>query len=202
MSSQWARLGSRRRTSGRSKPDEIPNVGFKRRNKGVSGYKPHRERRENAADRGGDGAEYEEEPSTAPRTERASASTRQARTVQGSCHGGSRSSFHLSAISEASPGWPDPRAGQVADVDIGASSKTNEANPFRQSPSRNLLAVARATSRLRLLGITDVGQKRHLTRAFDRDRDLVLVFSAGARVPAASDLAPLGDEAAELRDVL
>lgn len=54
----------------------------------------------------------------------------------------------------------------------------------------------------RLPGITDVRQECHLTRAFDRDRDLRLVFPAGARVAAALNLAPLGDEAAELRDVL
>src|SRR5712691_11538164 len=72
----------------------------------------------------------------------------------------------------------------------------------RRSRRRDLLGVARARVRLRLLGITDVGQKRHLTRAFDRDRDLVLVFPAGPRVAAALNLAPLGDETAELRDVL
>jgi hypothetical protein len=56
--------------------------------------------------------------------------------------------------------------------------------------------------RLRLPRITDVGQKRHLTRAFDRHRDLLLVFAASTRVAAALNLALLGDEAAELRDVL
>src|SRR6266542_2900302 len=72
----------------------------------------------------------------------------------------------------------------------------------RRSRRRDLLGVARARSRLRLPGITDVGQKRHLTRPFDRDRHLALVFPAGARVAAALNLAPLGDETAELRDVL
>src|SRR2546425_9664133 len=68
--------------------------------------------------------------------------------------------------------------------------------------ARDLLGVARTRSRLRLLGITDIGQKRHLTRAFDRDRHLVLVFPAGTRVAAAPNPAPLGDETAKLRDVL
>src|SRR5439155_6018338 len=72
----------------------------------------------------------------------------------------------------------------------------------RRSRRSDLLGVARARLRLRLPGITDVGQKRHHTRAFDRDRDLLLVFPAGARVAAALNLAPLGDETAKLRDIL
>ena len=66
---------------------------------------------------------------------------------------------------------------------------------------RDLLGVA-TRSRLRLMGITDIGQKRHLARSFDRDRHLLLVFPTGARVATALNLAPLGDKAAELRDVL
>jgi ANTAR domain len=42
----------------------------------------------------------------------------------------------------------------------------------------------RVRSHLRRLGTTDVGQKRHLRRASDRDRDLLLVLPAGACVPA------------------
>src|SRR5439155_24762195 len=66
---------------------------------------------------------------------------------------------------------------------------------------RDLLGVA-TRSRLRLMGITDIGQKRHLARSFDRDGHLLLVFPTGARVATALNLAPLGDKAAELRDVL
>jgi hypothetical protein len=65
-----------------------------------------------------------------------------------------------------------------------------------------LIGVAGARSRVRLLGITDVGQESHLARAFDRDRDLVLVLAARPRVAAPPNLAALGDETAELRDVL
>jgi hypothetical protein len=61
---------------------------------------------------------------------------------------------------------------------------------------------ARAGARLRLPGVGDVWKKRHLTGSLDRDRHLALVFPARARIAAALDLPPLGDEPAKLRDVL
>ena len=48
----------------------------------------------------------------------------------------------------------------------------------------------------------DVGQQRELARALDRRGDLVLVAAAGAADPARADLAALGDEPAQRRDVL
>jgi hypothetical protein len=66
----------------------------------------------------------------------------------------------------------------------------------------DLLFGVAGSGRPWLLGITDVGQKSHLARAFDRGRDLALVLPAGAGVAAAPDLAALGDETAELHDVL
>src|SRR3954463_13140377 len=53
-----------------------------------------------------------------------------------------------------------------------------------------------------LAGIADVGQQRDLSRPLDRLGELVLVATAGTADPAGADLAALGHEAAQGRDVL
>src|SRR5262249_27513041 len=50
--------------------------------------------------------------------------------------------------------------------------------------------------------LVDVGKQRQLARALDRAGDLHLVASARAGDPARADLALLGDELAQVRDVL
>src|SRR5262249_44796552 len=60
------------------------------------------------------------------------------------------------------------------------------------APSAAVLAAA----------LVDVGQQRELARALDRAGDLDLVAAAGAGDAARADLALLGDELAQGRDVL
>jgi hypothetical protein len=95
-----------------------------------------------------------------------------------------------------------PDCGQEHAWDKDDAELEDEWRFVSPSPSGDPLAVQRARSRLRLLGITDEGRSGISRAWFDRDRDPLLVFPAGARVAAARNLAPLRDQAAEPRDVL
>src|SRR5918992_2957349 len=64
------------------------------------------------------------------------------------------------------------------------------------------VAIARTALVARLAGVADVRQQRELARPLDRRGDLVLVPPARARDAARPDLAAVGDELAQGRDVL
>src|SRR3954453_14546208 len=80
--------------------------------------------------------------------------------------------------------------------------------PPRRPPPRLALPVAvavpaaAALAALALRRVAHVRKQRDLTRALDRQGDLVLVATAGAGDPARADLAALGDEPAKRADVL